>query len=52
MAKTTYQKAVAEYARDYLDEILRIEDILGQGLDSRIDEAVAKYMKEKFEKND
>ena len=52
MAKTAYQKAATEYAREYLDELLKIEDMLGEGLNSRIDEAVAKYMKEKSEKND
>ena len=52
MAKTAYQKAATEYAREYLDELLKIEDMLGEGLNSRIDEAVAKYMKERSERND
>lgn len=52
MAKTAYQKAATEYAREYLNELLKIEDMLGEGLNSRIDEAVAKYMKERFERND
>lgn len=51
MAKTAYQKTATEYAREYLDELLKIEDIMGQALDSRIDEAVAKYMKERSERN-
>lgn len=51
MAKTAYQKAATEYAREYLDELLKIEDMLGAGLNSRIDEAVAKYMKERSERN-
>lgn len=51
MAKTAYQKAATEYAREYLDELLKIEDMLGEGLNSRIDEAVAKYMKERSERN-
>ena len=51
MAMTAYQKAATEYAREYLDELLKIEDMLGEGLNSRIDEAVAKYMKERSERN-
>lgn len=50
MAKTKYQKAATDYASNYLDELLKMEDILGQGIDRRIDQAVAKYMKEKSEK--
>ena len=50
MAKTKYQEAATDYARKYLDELLKMENILGQGLDSRIEEAVAKYMKENQEK--
>ncbi len=50
MAKTKYQEAANDYAREYLEQLLKIEDILGHDIDSRIEDAVRRYMKEKSSK--
>ncbi|MBQ7509525.1 MAG: hypothetical protein IJT53_01245 [Prevotella sp.] len=44
MTKTKYQEAATDYAREYLEQLLRMEDILSDGLDSRIRDAVKKQM--------
>ena len=36
-----------DYAMDYLERLLKIEDVMGRNLDKRIDQAVKKYMEEK-----
>ena len=46
MAKTNYQETATQYARQYLDHLLKMEDILSNGIDSRIEDAVKKYMKD------
>ncbi len=46
MAKTKYQETATDYARKYLDEMLKMEDILGNGIDGRIEQAIKKYMDE------
>lgn len=30
MAKTNYQKAATDYAREYLEQLLKMEDVLGK----------------------
>lgn len=52
MAKTKYQETATDYAREYLEHLLRMEDVLGQELDSRIEEAVKKYMEEMSKKSE
>ena len=47
MAKTKYQEAATDYAREYLEHLLKMEDILSGELDDRIEHAVKRYMKEK-----
>ena len=46
MAKTNYQETATQYARQYLDHLFKMEDILSNGIDSRIEDAVKKYMKD------
>jgi hypothetical protein len=46
MAKTRQQEQATDYALDYLERLLKIEEIVGRSLDRRIDEAVRRYMKE------
>lgn len=48
MAKTKYQETATDYAREYLEELLKMEDILGHNIDSRIELAVKKYMEDKL----
>ncbi len=49
MAKTKYQESATDYARKYLDELLKMEDILGDGIDERIEQAIKKYMEKNKE---
>ena len=44
MAKSKYQEAATNYARVYLEQLLKMEDILGSDIDDRIEHAVKKYM--------
>ncbi len=46
MAKTKYQEAATDYAHEYLEKLLKMEDILGDGIEDRIEQAVKKYMDE------
>jgi len=47
MAKTKYQEVATAYVRDYLEQLLRMEDIVSDGLDRRIENAVKRYMEDK-----
>jgi hypothetical protein len=47
MTKTTQQIQATDYAMNYLEQLLKIEDILDRELDLRIDRAVRKYMESK-----
>ena len=51
MAKTKYQEAATDYAMDYLEHLLDMEDVLGRNLDKRLDrlldEKFRKYISEK-----
>lgn len=40
MAKTKYQESAMEYAKDYLERLLDMEDILGHNVNERIDRMV------------
>jgi len=44
MAKTKQQLQALDYAMDYLELLLKMEDTLGDSLNQRIDQAVRKYM--------
>ena len=44
MAKTKQQLKALDYAMDYLEVLLKMEDVVGDSLDQRIDRAVRKYM--------
>lgn len=39
MLKTEYQEATMEFAMKYLDKLLRLEDMLRQNVESRIQKA-------------
>lgn len=47
MEKTKYQEAATDYAREYLEHLLKMEDILSHNTDRRIEHAVKRYMKDK-----
>ena len=47
MTKTKYPETATNYAREYLEQLLKMEDILSDGLDSRIRDTVRKYMEKK-----
>ena len=47
MAKTKYQQAATDYAREYLEQLLKTEDVLGNNIDRRVENAVKKYMEKK-----
>jgi len=40
MAKTKYQEAATEYAKNYLDTLLELEDYLGRNVEKKIDKIV------------
>ncbi|MBR1447943.1 MAG: hypothetical protein IJ588_04230 [Prevotella sp.] len=42
MAKTKYQESAMEYAKDYLERLLDMEDMLGNNVNERIDRMVEK----------
>ncbi|MCR5365922.1 MAG: hypothetical protein K6E67_07270 [Prevotella sp.] len=44
MAKTKQQLKALDYAMDYLEVLLKMEDVVGGSLNQRIDRAVRKYM--------
>ncbi|MBR0273656.1 MAG: hypothetical protein IJQ59_06150 [Bacteroidaceae bacterium] len=46
MAKTPYQEAATEYVREYLEHLLKMEDILSHNLDNRIEHAVKRYLED------
>ncbi len=52
MAKTKYQEIATDYANEYLEKLLKMEDILGDGIDDRIEKAVKKYMEENIRNSD
>jgi HEPN domain-containing protein len=46
MAKTRQQVQAKDYAMDYLEHLLKMEDLLDRKLDFHIEQAVRKYIKE------
>ena len=46
MAKTQRQHQAMDYAMDYLERLLRMEDVMGRSIDDRIHQAVRNYMEE------
>lgn len=56
MAKTKYQDSAMAYAKDYLDRLLDMEDMLGHNVSERIDRMVEQrfqaYLKEKEPNSD
>jgi hypothetical protein len=48
MAKTRSQEMATSYAHSYMEQVFKIEDIMGWDLDSRIENAVKKYMEDRM----
>jgi len=46
MAKTKYQEAAMKYAEDYLERILKMEDLVGHNVEKRLN----KMVEQKFQK--
>lgn len=44
MAKTKYQDAAVKYAEEYLERLLKMEDIVGHNVDKKL----SKMVEEKF----
>jgi hypothetical protein len=54
MAKTKYQEAAMKYAEDYLERILKMEDLVGHNVEKRLNKMVEqKFLKfeERYKKN-
>lgn len=51
MAKTRQQLQALNYAMDYLEVLLKMEDVVGGSLNQRIDQTVRKYMEERETSN-
>lgn len=54
MVKTKYQEAAMKYAEDYLERILKMEDIVGHNVEKRLNKMVEqKFQKfeERYKKN-
>ena len=46
MAKTKYQEAAMEYAKDYLERLLKMEDMVGRNVEKKLDKMVEKKVKQ------
>ena len=51
MAKTQRQYHAMDYAMDYLERLLKVEDMVGRSIDQRIQDAMRNYMKEQKNKD-
>jgi len=54
MAKTKYQEAAMKYAEDYLERILKMEDLVGHNVEKRLNKMVEqKFLKfeERYKKD-
>jgi len=54
MAKTKYQEAAIKYAEDYLERILKMEDLVGHNVEKHLNKMVElKFQKfeERYKKN-
>ena len=47
MTKTKYQEVATDYAHEYLEHLLKMEDILGRAADSRFELVDKRNPKEK-----
>ncbi|MBR1463853.1 MAG: hypothetical protein IJ604_10855 [Prevotella sp.] len=45
MAKTKYQQVGTDYAKEYLDKLLEMEDYIGRKIDRAVSNRVKKYIK-------
>lgn len=52
MAKTKYQEAATDYAHEYLEQLLKMEDVLSSDIDCRIENAVKRYLDNKSKNKD
>ena len=46
MAKTKYQQAGTDYAKNYLEHLLDIEDMLGHDVNERIDKLLDEKLRQ------
>lgn len=46
MAKTKYQEAAMEYAREYLSKVLELETVVGKNVEEKIDKIVEKKVQQ------
>jgi len=52
MAKTKYQEAATDYAKNYLDTLLELEDYLGRNVEKKIDKIVDEKVRRILEKSE
>ncbi|MBQ9677090.1 MAG: hypothetical protein IJV44_03030 [Prevotella sp.] len=50
MAKTKYQDAAMRYAEDYLERLLKMEDLVGRNVEKKLDQMVEKKVKQYTQK--
>jgi len=46
MAKTKYQEAAMEYAKEYLSKMLELESVVGRNVEEKIDKIVEKKVQQ------
>lgn len=46
MAKTKYQEAAMEYAKEYLSKMLELESVVGKNVEEKIDKIVEKKVQQ------
>ena len=46
MAKTQYQEAAMEYAKEYLSKMLELESVVGRNVEEKIDKIVEKKVQQ------
>ena len=51
MAKTKYQEAAMEYAKNYLERLLKMEDLVGRNVEKKLDQMVERKIKQYTDKN-
>jgi len=52
MAKTKYQEAAMEYAKEYLSKMLELESVVGKNVEEKIDKIVEKKVQQILAKQD
>ncbi|MBQ9666933.1 MAG: hypothetical protein IJV33_10750 [Bacteroidaceae bacterium] len=54
MTKTKYQESAMKYAKEYLERLLDMEDVVGRNVEKKLDklveEKMQKYMRQPFGK--